>query len=151
MYYTGELFVHFSSATPQGSLGFETQDNNGVLESNITMYYESSSYGLGLNDSWSLAPPLRVHAIRSPLDKLLVDEENLMTMIELNNTIFMASSGDDAVITTPHVPCQCNHINSGVHILVGAVNYPYYGHVLTNTLSNLFALLYLKRIDPQVT
>ena len=118
----GELFVHFASSTPPHRVGFQTAED--VFESSLTMYFEASSFGLGLNDSKSLAPPLRIHALPSPLST--------------------------ASASTPLTSCKCDHVATGVHYLLGVINNPFFGHVLANTLSNLFATLYLKRIDPKV-
>jgi len=143
----GELFVHFAASTLHDNIGFRTL--RGRYESTLTMYFESSSYGLGLNDSKSLSPPLRVHAIVSPLETLLNNESVSTSMIKLPDMSFIASSSDDVIITTPDTPCRCDQLSSGIHFLLGVVHNPYFGHVLTNTLSNLFAALHLRRINPQ--
>jgi hypothetical protein len=115
------------------------------------MYFEASSFGLGLNDSRSLAPPLRIHAVASPLEQLLHDPSVITSMIHLPNVNIIASSSAAVSTTPPDFPCKCDHLSHGVHYLLGVVNNPYYGHVLTNTLSNLFATLYMKRLEPKVS
>lgn len=148
---TGELFVHFSAATLPEEVQFRTAA--GELVQTLTMYFEASSYGLGLNDSQSLSPPLRVHAMPSPLRDLLTNEHITTTWVDLPQSMggpFITSSSSSVRVSTLNPSCQCHHFLRGVHYLLGVTNGPSYGHVLANTLSNLFASLYLKRIDPKV-
>lgn len=146
----GELFVHFSSSTPPEQVGFQTAASPGSFASSLDMYFEASSFGLGLNDSRSLAPPLRVHALPSPLNGVLRDPAVSSTLLHMSGTSLIALSSAEARVTTAEAPCHCHHISPGVHYLLGVVNNPYFGHVLANTLSNLFAALHLKRIRPRV-
>jgi hypothetical protein len=55
--------VHFAASTPPEEVGFQTAHN--VFESAVTMYFEASSFGLGLNDSKTLAPPLSSCTVQS--------------------------------------------------------------------------------------
>jgi hypothetical protein len=145
---SGELFVHFASDTPLHRVGFQTAEE--VFEPSLTMYFEASSFGLGLNDSFSLAPPLQIHALPSPLGGLLRDEGITTSLIQLPATTFITSSTVDVSVTTSDSLCHCHHLSSGVHYLLGVVNNPHFGHVLANTVSNLFATLHTKRINPKV-
>ena len=149
MFKTGELFVHFSSGTPSEQLGFKTIDDE--YKNVMDIYFEASSFGLGLNDSKSLSPPLKIHAVRSPIKQSIQKDNVTTTLISLWDKLKLFSTSLSSMeVALPGNLCSCKEVKSGVHVILGVVNNPYYGHVLTNTLSNLFATLFLKNINPKV-
>jgi len=96
---------------------------SGSTTSTLSMYYEASSYGLGLNDSAGLAPPLHVKAVSpSEMRNVVRREEH--------------SGG-----------CYCDILlPERVYMALGLIYYPQYGHTIFNGLSNLMATMWRKQL-----
>jgi hypothetical protein len=113
-YFNGELQIVTNDE-------FHTVDDEYIRE--LSMYYESASYGMGLGDSAALAPPLRVR---------------LMPVAEFQQEINDESKG-----------CFCNMlISEGLNVVMGMVYYPQYGHSIYNGFSNFMANMWRNGFAP---
>lgn len=116
-----EVEEEYSNHGPgRDTTGFRTKEN--TLLQHMTLYYEPASFGLGFNDSTSLASPLYVKAI-SPV------ERKSTRMKEAD--------------------CYCDVYLEKTHFVFGLTNYPQYGHVMFNGLSNILATLWRKNISKE--
>lgn len=100
---------------------FLTVEGDYVRE--LSMYYESASFGMGLGDSAALAPPLPVR---------------LITIAEFEEEVNDESKG-----------CYCDFlVSEGLNVVLGMVYYPQYGHSIYNGFSNFMANMWRNGIAP---